>query len=79
MDSSIYLCPTLDDFKYETKVLIFSGESEIFTPDAIKWTKQQNVLKVKHHVYKKMCHCFAILPINNQNRVLKKISNFLSK
>ena len=79
LDSSIYLCPTLDDFKYETKVLMFSGEYEIFTPDAINWTKQQNVLKVKHHVYKKMCHCFAILPINNQNSVLKKISKFLSK
>lgn len=79
LDSSIYLCPTLNDFKFKTEVLMFSGEHEIFTPDAIKWSKQQNILNVKHYVYKKMCHCFAILPIDNQRKVLKKISNFLLK
>ena len=79
LDDSIYLCPSQNDFKYQSKILMFSGEYEIFTPDAITWCEKQNVLKVKHYVYKKMCHCFAILPINNQRKVIKKILTFLSK
>lgn len=79
INGRMYLCPSMNDFRFQSDVLVLSGEYEIFTPDAIIWTKKQNILRVKHFVYKKMCHCFAILPIKEAKNALKNISIFLDK
>lgn len=79
INGRMYLCPSNNDFKYSSNILMITGENEIFTPDALKWTKKQNILNVKHLIYKKMCHCFVILPIKEANHAIKKISIFLEK
>ena len=75
--NNLYLCPNENDFFYSCKVLLISGEKEIFTPDAIKWTLSQTNLSVKHLVYKDMCHCFVLLPISLANIALKQVDIFL--
>lgn len=79
LNGRMYLCPTNDDFQFKSNILLISGEHEIFTPDAILWSKKQNILNVKHLVYKSMCHCFVILPIKEANHAIKKIGKFLEK
>ncbi len=74
---SLYLCPNNEGFMFHSKVLMITGEHEIFTPDAILWTKNQRVLNVRHLVYKDMCHCFIILPIWQARHAMKKIKSFL--
>ena len=77
LNNNMYLFPKSDEFKFNNKVLVISGGNEIFTPDTIVWTMKQKVLKVKHYVYNKMCHCFTLFPISEANKAMKDISNFL--
>lgn len=76
LDNETYLCPN-NEYIYPNKVLLLSGGHEIFTPDAIKWTINQKVLKVKHLVYKNMCHCFVIFPIKEARNAIKQIKRFI--
>ncbi len=77
IDGKLYLCPKNDGFVFPSEVLMITGGHEIFTPDAILWTKEQKVLNVRQLVYKNMCHCFIILPIWQANHAIKKIKFFL--
>lgn len=79
LNGNMYLFPKEDEFKFKSNVLLISGSNEIFTPDIIKWGISQNVLKVKHYVYNKMCHCFTIFPIKEARLALKDISSFLQE
>ena len=71
------LFPQSNEFKFESNVLIISGGHEIVTPDIYQWMLNQNILKVKHIIYKDMCHCFPIVPIKQANEAIKKIRDFL--
>ena len=77
LNNNMYLFPSSNEFKFNSNVLLISGGSEIFTPDAILWTQKQKVLKVKHYVYNKMCHCFTLFPIMQAKKAIKDINNFL--
>lgn len=71
--------PDINSFKYNTDVLIFSGEKELFTPDIRKWVKSVKKLNVTHYIYKDMCHCFNIINTKQSKDSVKKIKIFLNK
>ena len=69
--------PSSNDYLYNCKFIIFSGEKELFTPDIRNWAKNANNLTVKHYIYKDMCHCFSILPIKQAKDCIKKIKKII--
>lgn len=76
LNNKTYLCPS-NEYKYKCDILLLSGGHEIFTPDAILWTKKQELLNVKHYVFKNMCHCFIIFPIIEAKKALNLVKKFI--
>lgn len=73
------LFPDNNTFRFNSDILMISGQKEIFTPDIRIWCQNERKLNIKHMIYKDMCHCFPIVPCKQANDCIKNMKIFINK